>query len=60
MTNQFDAQLDKALDSVRDMLPESVLLRLEAKLRQIHAERPDLAIYSVTSHLPSAVRPLRG
>jgi len=42
MTNQFDAQLDKALDSVRDMLPESVLLRLEAKLRQIHAERPDL------------------
>ncbi|MGW6404803.1 hypothetical protein [Streptomyces sp. NPDC055134] len=24
------------------MLPQSVLLRLEAKLRQIHAERPDL------------------
>ncbi len=42
MTNQFDAQLDKALDSVRDMLPESVLLRLKAKLRQIYAERPDL------------------
>ncbi|MGW2183092.1 hypothetical protein ACWCXX_34555 [Streptomyces sp. NPDC001732] len=42
MTDQFDAQLDKALDNVRDMLPESALLRLEAKLRQIHAERPDL------------------
>ncbi|WP_444468389.1 hypothetical protein ACR31U_35430 (plasmid) [Streptomyces rochei] len=42
MTDQFDAQLDKALDSVREMLPESALLRLEAKLRQIHAERPDL------------------
>ncbi|MGW6361625.1 hypothetical protein ACWFR5_42270 [Streptomyces sp. NPDC055092] len=42
MTDQFDAQLDKALDNVRDMLPESTLLRLEAKLRQIHAERPDL------------------
>ncbi|MFF7704680.1 hypothetical protein ACF082_22370 [Streptomyces lydicus] len=42
MTDQFDAQLDRALDNVRDMLPESALLRLEAKLRQIHAERPDL------------------
>ncbi|MEU2653624.1 hypothetical protein ABZ632_30450 [Streptomyces albidoflavus] len=42
MTDQFDAQLDKALDSVRHMLPENALLRLEAKLRQIHAERPDL------------------
>ncbi|WP_326707989.1 hypothetical protein OG758_48715 [Streptomyces sp. NBC_01474] len=42
MTDQFDAQLDKALDNVRDMLPESSVLRLEAKLRQIHAERPDL------------------
>jgi hypothetical protein len=42
MTDQFDAQIDKALDNVRDMLPESALLRLEAKLRQIHAERPDL------------------
>ncbi|MFK0016353.1 hypothetical protein [Streptomyces sp. NPDC091027] len=42
MTDQFDAQLDKALDSVRDMLPESSLLYLEAKPRQIHAERPDL------------------
>ncbi|MFE1781272.1 hypothetical protein ACFW9F_01425 [Streptomyces sp. NPDC059506] len=42
MTDQFDAQLDKALDNVRDMLPESALLRLEAKVRQIHAERPDL------------------
>ena len=42
MTDWFDAQLDKALDSVRDMLPESALPRLEAKLRQIHVERPDL------------------
>ncbi|MFD3424105.1 hypothetical protein [Streptomyces decoyicus] len=42
MADQFDAQLDKALDNVRDMLPESALLRLEAKLRQMHAERPDL------------------
>ncbi|MES9558795.1 MULTISPECIES: hypothetical protein [unclassified Streptomyces] len=42
MTDQFDAQLDKALDSMREMLPESALLHLEAKLRQIHAERPDL------------------
>ncbi|MFB7999356.1 hypothetical protein ACFC4G_41955 [Streptomyces sp. NPDC056002] len=42
MTDQLDAQLDKALDNVRDMLPESVLLRLEAKTRQIPAERPDL------------------
>ncbi|MFE0231528.1 hypothetical protein ACFWZS_30875 [[Kitasatospora] papulosa] len=42
MTDQFDAQLDKALDSMRDMLPESSLLYLETKLRQIHAERPDL------------------
>ncbi|MFI0153610.1 hypothetical protein [Streptomyces lydicus] len=42
MTDQFDAQLDRALDNVRDMLPEGALLRLEAKLRQIHAERPDL------------------
>ncbi|MGG7607898.1 hypothetical protein ACQ5JZ_00360 [Streptomyces sp. ZG43] len=42
MTEQFDAQLDKALDSMRDMLPESSLLYLETKLRRIHAERPDL------------------
>lgn len=42
MTDQFDAQLDKALDSMRDMLPESSLLYLETKLRRIHAERPDL------------------
>jgi hypothetical protein len=42
MTDQFDAQLDKGLDNVRDTLPESALLRLEAKLRQIHAGRPDL------------------
>ncbi|MFD4666564.1 hypothetical protein [Streptomyces halstedii] len=42
MTDQFDAQLDKALDGVREMLPESSFLRLETKLRQIHAERTDL------------------
>ncbi|NEC13180.1 hypothetical protein G3I34_12985 [Streptomyces sp. SID8014] len=42
MTDQFDAQLDKALDSVRHMLPENALLRLEAKIRQVRAERPDL------------------
>jgi len=42
MTDQFDVQLDRALENVRDMLSESALLRLEAKLRQIHAERPDL------------------
>lgn len=42
MTDQFDAQLDKILDSMRDMLPESSLLYLKTKLRRIHAERPDL------------------
>ncbi|GAA4978102.1 hypothetical protein GCM10023205_52460 [Yinghuangia aomiensis] len=42
MTDQYDAQLGEALDNVRDMLPEGALLRLEAKLRRIHAERPDL------------------
>lgn len=42
MTDQFDAQLNEALDSVRDMLPANALPRLEAKLRQVHAERPDL------------------
>lgn len=42
VTDQFDAQLDKVLDSVRDMMPESALLSLRARLRRIHAERPDL------------------
>ncbi|MEU5737032.1 hypothetical protein ABZ784_03420 [Streptomyces tendae] len=42
MTDQFDAQIDDALNDLRDMLPEGALLRLETKLRQIHAERPDL------------------
>jgi hypothetical protein len=42
MIDRFDAQLDKALNDVRSMLPEGALLRLEAKLRQIYAERPDL------------------
>ncbi|MES5824890.1 hypothetical protein [Streptomyces sp. RG80] len=49
MTDQFDAQLQKALDSMRDMLPESALLHLEAKLRQIHAERPDLEAREVVN-----------
>lgn len=42
MTDHFDTELNKALDSVRDMLPEGALLNLEARLRQVHADRPDL------------------
>ncbi|MFE1024976.1 hypothetical protein ACFW5I_10475 [Streptomyces sp. NPDC058818] len=49
MTDQFDVQLDEALDSMRDMLPKSALLHLEAKLRQIHDERPDLKGREVVS-----------
>lgn len=40
--DQFDAQLGEALASVRHMLPESSLLYLETKIRQIHTDRPDM------------------
>ncbi|MEU0752006.1 hypothetical protein [Streptomyces albogriseolus] len=43
MSDQFNAQLNDALNDLREVLPERALLRLEAKLRQIHAERPDLS-----------------
>ncbi|MFB8402235.1 hypothetical protein [Streptomyces sp. NPDC055912] len=42
MTDEFDARLDEALESVRSMLPEGSSILLEDKLRHIHSERPDL------------------
>ncbi|MFD0166343.1 hypothetical protein ACFVJH_19650 [Streptomyces decoyicus] len=49
MTNRFDAQFGGILRSAREILPESSVLRLEGKLRQIHAERPDLDVPEVVS-----------
>ncbi|MER6121431.1 hypothetical protein [Streptomyces sp. NPDC001795] len=49
MTDQFDAQFGGILHSAREVLPENSVLRLEAKLRQIHAERPDLDVPEVVS-----------
>ncbi|MGW6414372.1 hypothetical protein [Streptomyces sp. NPDC055055] len=42
MTDEFDDRLDKALESVRSMLPEGSFILLEDRIRRIHAERPDL------------------
>ncbi|MFI6896682.1 hypothetical protein ACIBM4_21480 [Streptomyces sp. NPDC050256] len=49
MTSQFDAQFSGTLHSAREILPESSVLLLEGKLRQIHAERPDLDVQEVVS-----------
>ncbi|MFJ9889520.1 hypothetical protein ACIQRW_27205 [Streptomyces sp. NPDC091287] len=49
MTNPFDAQFSGTLHSAREILPESSVLLLEGKLRQIHAERPDLDVQEVVS-----------
>lgn len=49
MTSRFDAQFGGTLHSAREILPESSALRLEDKLRQIHAERPDLGVQEVVS-----------
>lgn len=47
MTDRFDALFGGILDSAREVLPEGSVLRLEGKLRQIHAERPDLDVPEV-------------
>ncbi|MBK3623976.1 hypothetical protein JHN59_03815 [Streptomyces sp. MBT49] len=49
MTDRFDAQFGGILHSAREVLPEGSVLRLEGKLRQIHAERPDLDVPEVVS-----------
>lgn len=49
MTNRFDAKFGGILHSAREILPEGSVLRLEGKLRQIHAERPDLDVPEVVS-----------
>ncbi|MFF7171629.1 hypothetical protein [Streptomyces pseudovenezuelae] len=49
MTDQFDAEFGGILHSAREVLPEGSVLRLEDKLRQIHAERPDLDVPEVVS-----------
>ncbi|MFB7577588.1 hypothetical protein [Streptomyces hydrogenans] len=56
MPDQFDAQLDKALESVRSTLPEGSFILLENKLRQIHAERPDLEGPEVISMVFDALK----
>ncbi|MYZ33734.1 MULTISPECIES: hypothetical protein [unclassified Streptomyces] len=47
MTNGFDAEFGGILHSAREVLPEASVLRLEGKLRQIRAERPDLGVPEV-------------
>ncbi|MGC9478999.1 hypothetical protein ACP4I1_33280 [Streptomyces sp. WG4] len=49
MTTRFDAQFGGILHSAREILPEDSVLRLEDKLRQLHAERPDLDVPEVVS-----------
>ncbi|MET7795307.1 hypothetical protein OG528_29705 [Streptomyces platensis] len=49
MTNGFDAQFGGILHSAREVLPEDSVHRLEGKLRQIHAERPDLDVPTVVN-----------
>jgi len=49
MTDQFDAQFGGILHSAREVLPEDSVLRLAGKLRQIHAERPDLDVPEVVN-----------
>ncbi|MFH8466001.1 hypothetical protein [Streptomyces sp. NPDC017991] len=49
MTSQFDAQFRGILQTAREILPESSVLLLEGKLRQIHAERPDLDVPEIVS-----------
>ncbi|MGW0120561.1 hypothetical protein [Streptomyces sp. NPDC003327] len=56
MPDQFDAQLDKALESVRSTLPEGSFILLENKLRQIYAERPDLEGPEVISMVFDALK----
>lgn len=49
MTDRFEAQLGDALRWAREIAPDYPVPRLERKLRQIHAERPDLSVPEAVS-----------